>query len=238
VKQVLQNLKSGNTEVLDVPDLCRASNRLTVDTSRSLISAGTERMLLEFGRANLVTKARQQPARVRDVIAKAYSDGLAPTLDAVRSKLQQPMSLGYSNVGVISGVGQGVSMFEVGERVVSNGPHAEQVLVSPNLAAYVPDSVSNDAAAFTVVGSIALQGFRLASPTLGDTVVVVGLGLIGMLTAQIAAAAGCRVIGIDVSTDRCATAQQFGVKTIDVSRGADTVNSVMESTNGVGADIM
>ena len=156
-----------------------------------MISAGTERMLVEFGKASYIGKIRQQPEKVKMVMEKIVTDGITPTLSAVRSKLNQPIPLGYSNVGEVEEVSVGTKEFNVGDRVVSNGSHSEVVVVK-NLCARIPDNVDNSSAAFTVVGSIALQGVRLATPTLGETFVVIGAGLIGLLTIQLLRANGCR----------------------------------------------
>src|SRR5690606_25662528 len=158
------------------------------------------RMLVEFGRSNLISKARQQPDKVKQVLDKIKTEGLLPTLEAVFNKLGAPLPLGYCNVGRVIAVGEGVSGFNLGDRVASNGHHAEYVNVPKNLVAHIPENVSDEEAAFTVVGSIGLQGIRLCNPTLGETIVVIGLGLIGLLTAELLVANGCRVIGIDLDT--------------------------------------
>jgi threonine dehydrogenase-like Zn-dependent dehydrogenase len=155
------------------------------------------------------------------VLDKVKTDGLIPTLEAVRNKLDQPLPLGYCNAGVVMEVGAGVSGFAIGDRVISNGKHAEVVSVPVNLCAKIPDDVSDEEAAFTVIGAIALQGIRLAQPTLGEMVVVTGLGLIGLLTVQLLRAHGCRVLGLDFDPQKLALARQFGVETIDLSQGED-----------------
>ena len=165
MKQILQNLANGQTEIADVPCPRVPPGHLLIRTTRSLVSAGTERMLVEFGKANLLDKARQQPDKVRMVLDKVKTDGLMPTLDAVRSKLDQPLPLGYCNVGVVLEADAGVQGFAVGDRVVSNGKHAEVIAVPRNLCAKVPESVSDEAAAFTVLAAIGLQGVRLAHPS-------------------------------------------------------------------------
>ena len=184
VKQVLQNLGTGETTLVDVPAPRSAAGMVLIATRRTLISAGTERMLVDFGKASLLDKARKQPDKVRMVLDKIRTDGLFTTVEAIRSKLDQPLALGYCNAGVVIDVGTGVRDFRVGDRVVSNGPHAEIVCVPKNLCARIPNGVSDEAAAFTVLASIGLQGVRLVAPTLGETVVVMGMGLIGLMTAQ------------------------------------------------------
>ena len=167
MKQVLQSLRSGVTEVADVPAPGVSRGSVLIRTSRTLISAGTERMLVDFGKANLFEKARAQPDRVKMVLDKVRTDGLIPTVAAVMNKLDQPLALGYCNVGVVVDVGAGVTGFAVGDRVASNGKHAEVVSVPMNLCAKVPDGISDERAVFAVLGAIALQGIRLANPTLG-----------------------------------------------------------------------
>ena len=190
MRQILQSLRTGVTEIADVPCPSVVKGHLLIQTAQTLISAGTERMLVEFGKGGLVEKARQQPDKVRIVLDKIKTDGLMPTVEAVINKLDQPLPLGYCNVGRVAKVGSGETPFEVGDRVISNGKHADVVCVPFNLCAKVPDSVSDEAAAFTVLGAIALQGIRLVAPTLGETVVVTGLGLVGLITVQLLRANG------------------------------------------------
>ena len=152
-------------------------------------------MLVEFGKASLIDKARQQPDKVKQVLDKIKTDGVQPTIEAVFNKLGHPLPLGYCNSGTVVSIGNGVTEFKVGDRVASNGQHAEYVCVPKNLVANIPENVSNEEAAFTVIGSIGLQGIRLINPQLGETVVVIGLGLIGLIAAQLLQANGCRVIG-------------------------------------------
>lgn len=236
MKQILQNLKTGATEVADLPSPSVGTGQLLIRTTRSLISAGTERMLVEFGQANLIDKARQQPEKVRQVFDKVRTDGLPTTLNAVRSKLDQPLALGYSNVGVVAELGRGVEGFVVGDRVVSNGRHAEVVCVAKNLCARIPEAVPDDHAVFTVLAAIGLQGVRLVNPTLGECVVVTGLGLIGLLTVQLLRAQGCRVLGIDFDPARLAMAQQFGAETVDLTNGGDPLAAAAAFSRGRGVD--
>jgi predicted dehydrogenase/threonine dehydrogenase-like Zn-dependent dehydrogenase len=236
MKQILQSLKTGATEVVDIPCPSVKSRQLLIRATCSLISAGTERMLIDFGKANPIEKARQQPDKVRMVLDKIKTDGLLPTIDAVRGKLEQPLSLGYCNVGEILEVGKGVDGFTVGDRVASNGKHAEVVSVPVNLCAKIPNNVSNDEAAFTVVGAIALQGIRLTNPTLGEVVVVTGLGLIGQLAVQLLRANGCRVLGIDFDADKLAIAKSFGAEVVNLGAGEDPVKAAELFSRGRGAD--
>lgn len=236
MKQVLQSLLDGQTEVADVPTPAILPVSLLVDSRRSLVSAGTERMLVEFGRAGWIEKARQQPDKVRMVWDKVRTDGLAPTLETVRNKLDTPLPMGYCNAGVVREVGAGVSGFRVGDRVASNGRHAEVVCVPMNLCARIPDVVSDDEAAFTVIGAIALQGIRLANPTLGESVVVSGLGLVGLIAVQLLRANGCRVLGIDPDGARCELARGFGAETVNLSGGGDPLSAARLFSRGHGVD--
>lgn len=240
MKQILQNLKTGATELAETPRPRPKPEHLLIQTSASLISAGTERMLLEFGKANLLDKARQQPDKVRQVLDKVRTDGLIPTLEAVRSKLDQPLALGYCNVGAVfdtpESLPAGAYTFEKGERVASNGSHAEYVCVPANLCARIPDGVTDEEAAFTVIGAIGLQGIRLAGPTLGESFVVTGLGLIGLLAVQLLRAHGCRVLGIDYDSGKLQLARRFGAETVDLSRGEDPIAVSEAFSRGRGVD--
>ena len=193
-------------------------------------------MLIEFGKANLLNKARQQPDKVRQVLDKMCTDGVLPTLEAVRTKLDQTIALGYCNVGTVLEVGPGVERFAVGDRVASNGSHAEIVNVAANLCVPVPEAVAGDAAAFTVIGAVALQAVRLVQPTLGEAVMVSGLGLVGLMTVQILRAQGCRVIGADFDQARLELARQFGAETIDLAAGEDIVARSQIFSRGRGLD--
>ena len=231
MKQIIQDMKSGQTMLEEVPSPQVKSGSVLIKTSRSLVSLGTERMLVEFGKANLIEKARQQPDKVKQVLDKIKTDGLQPTLEAVFNKLGQPLPLGYCNVGTVVAIGK-----EVGDRVASNGQHAEFVCVPKNLVAKVPDNVSDEEAAFTVIGSIGLQGIRLLNPQLGETVVVTGLGLIGLIAAQLLKANGCKVIGIDFDEEKIQLARAKGIVAINPAKGTDPVKFVMEETDQIGAD--
>ena len=229
-------MKSGQTMLEEVPSPQVKSGSVLIKTSRSLVSLGTERMLVEFGKANLIEKARQQPDKVKQVLDKIKTDGLQPTLEAVFNKLGQPLPLGYCNVGTVVAIGKGVTELKVGDRVASNGQHAEFVCVPKNLVAKVPDNVSDEEAAFTVIGSIGLQGIRLLNPQLGETVVVTGLGLIGLIAAQLLKANGCKVIGIDFDEEKIQSARAKGIVAINPAKGTDPVKFVMEETDQIGAD--
>lgn len=236
MKHLLQSLGDGSTRVIDAPIPAATGPSLLVESRATVISAGTERMLVDFGRANLLDKARKQPEKVRQVLDKVLTDGLGPTLGAVRAKLDSPIPLGYCQAGVVAEIGSRVQRFSPGDRVVTNGPHAEYVRVPHTLAAHIPEGVSFESAAFTPLAAIGLQGLRLAQPTLGETVVVYGLGLIGLLTVQLARAAGCRVIGIDRDAGRAALAEQWGAELVTASDGVDVAQAVVDLTGGLGAD--
>ena len=183
MKQIIQNLKTGKTLLEEVPVPSVQKGHVLIKTKYSLISLGTEKMLVDFSKANLFEKARQQPDRVKQVIEKIKSDGLIPTLEQIFRKLNQPLPLGYCNSGIVVDVGDGVNEFQVGDRVTSNGNHAEFVNVPKNLVAKIPDNVTSEQATFTVVGSIGLQGIRLLKPSYGETIIVSGLGLIGLISS-------------------------------------------------------
>lgn len=234
MKQLLQSLKDGSTELADVPVPQVGDGHLLVRSHVSLVSAGTERMLVEFGKGNLLQKARQQPERVRMVVEKARTDGVVATYEAVQSKLDQPLALGYCNVGHV--VQSRVDGVAVGERVVSNGKHAEYVTVPKNLCARIPEGVSDEAASFTVLAAIGLQGIRLANPTIGETVAVFGLGMIGLLTVQMLRAQGCRVLGIDFDSSRLALAREYGADTVDLASGESVIDKAHSFSRGKGVD--
>lgn len=236
MKQIIQNIKDGQTILEEVPVPQVKSGHILVRTSRSLVSLGTERMLVDFGKANFIDKARQQPDKVKQVLDKVKTDGIKPTYESVMNKLGQPLPLGYCNVGEVVAVGKGVTEFRIGDRVASNGPHAEFVVVPVNLAVKVPGGVSDEEAAFTVIGSIALQGIRLLGPTFGETVVVVGLGLIGLITAELLRANGCVVVGFDFDEQKVSLAREKGVHAVNLAQGADPVAVVLEHTQDIGAD--
>jgi predicted dehydrogenase/threonine dehydrogenase-like Zn-dependent dehydrogenase len=236
MRQILQDMAKGATTLVTAPAPQASRNHLIINTCASLISAGTERMLVSFGKASYLEKARQQPDKVKMVLEKVQTDGLMTTLDAVRSKLAQPLPLGYCNVGVVAEVGPGVTEFRPGDRVVSNGPHADVVKAPRNLCAVIPDGVDDESAAFVVVASIGLQGIRLAQPTLGESFVVTGAGLIGLLTVQLLRAHGCRVLAIDYDESKLQLARSFGAETCNPGRDEDPVAAGMAFSRGHGVD--
>jgi predicted dehydrogenase/threonine dehydrogenase-like Zn-dependent dehydrogenase len=235
LRQVLQSLNTGAIELVEAPAPLVRDRHLLIETRRTLISAGTERMLLQFGRANLVQKALQQPARVKEVVGKARTDGVVATIEAVRAKLDQPITLGYCNAGVIRELGRDAPGFKLGDRVVSNGPHAELIIVGRNLAAKIPDGLEDDEACFAPLAAVALQGCRLAAPSLGETFCVMGLGLVGLMAVQLLRAHGCRVLGADFAPERLELARRWGAVTIDLGT-EDPVERAMSLTGGMGVD--
>ena len=236
MKQLTQDLDSGETRLVEVPTPMPEYGTVLIKTHRSLVSLGTERMLVEFGKANYLQKARQQPEKVKQVFQKIQSDGLKPTMHAVFRKLGEPIPLGYSNAGEVIAVGDGVNEFKIGDRVISNGHHAEIVCVPKNLVAKIPDEVSFEEASFTVIGAIALQGIRLLNPSFGETVVVTGLGLIGLIAAQLLHAHGCRVIGLDIDDKKLSLAESWGITTLKITPDIDPVAFVKYETQSIGAD--
>ncbi len=240
MKQIFQSLKNGQTLVFDVPAPALKPGYLLIQTRQTLISAGTERMLVDFGRGNWIEKAKSHPDKVKQVIEKMKTDGFLATWEAIARKLEDPIPIGYCNVGVVvssevENTGSDTD-FKVGDRVLSNGPHAEWVCVPKNLCAKIPKNVSDEEAVFAVLGSIGLQGLRLASPTLGESFVVIGLGMIGLLTAQLLKANGCRVLGVDLDSRKIEIAKNFGMETVDLSARVDLLGAASIFSKNLGVD--
>ncbi len=236
MKQIIQDLINGETQLIELPSPSLSKGHLIIRTHYTLVSSGTEKMLLNFGKASWIEKARLQPEKVQQVISKIKTDGLFSTIDAVHKKLAIAIPLGYCNVGEVIEIASDVSEFKLGDRVVSNGPHAELVCVGKNLVAKIPDEVSYEEAVFTIIASIALQGIRLVQPNLGDIIVVQGLGLIGLITAQLLKANGCKVIGIDRDTDRIKLAESWGVQCFNTTDSHSCVHEVLNCTSQNGVD--
>ena len=234
MKKLILNIKNGELSLIETPVPKIGEGELLIRTELSMISLGTEKMLINFGKSNYLKKALQQPHRVKQVINKISTDGIFPTFETIKNKLDEPISLGYCNFGKI--VESKSAEFSVGDRVISNGPHAEFVTTPSNLVAKVPENVSQKEAVFTVLASIGLQGIRLVNPTLGENVVVYGLGLIGLLTCQILVANGCNVIGIDVDNEKCEFGKNLGVRVINGKDEEFLLNEVQQVTMGHGAD--
>jgi predicted dehydrogenase/threonine dehydrogenase-like Zn-dependent dehydrogenase len=237
MKQLLQNMKTGKTGVEEVPVPTPRAGMALVKVAASLVSAGTERMVVEFAEKSLVGKARSRPDLVKQVLDKARREGLIPTVQAAFNRLDQPMALGYSSAGTIVALGSDMHGFKVGQRVACAGGgyavHAEYNLVPRNLLTPLPKKVDFESAAFTTLGAIALHGFRLAEPQLGENVAVIGLGLLGLLTLQLASAAGCRLLGIDLDPQRVALASSLGLEAV-LRKNAESASQA--STTGRGFD--
>jgi len=238
VREVLQSLRGASAELADVAPPRPAPGHLLIRSVASVVSAGTERMLTEFAQANLVGKARQQPERVRQVIDKARSDGLMSTVDAVRARLDEPLAMGYANAGRVVAVGEGVSGFSVGDLVASNGAHAEVVSVPVTLCARVPEGVPPDEAAMASLAAIALQGIRLAQPSLGERFVVTGLGLIGLLAVQLLKGHGCQVMGVDLDPGRLELALALGATEVHQAEAAVAGAELFSGGRGVDGVIV
>lgn len=232
-------MRNGVTEIVDVPVPAVKPGMALIRTSASLVSAGTERMLVDFAEKSLLGKAQSRPDLVRQVIDKAKREGIIPTIEAAFSRLDQPMVLGYSSAGTIMEVGPGLSGFKAGDRVACGGGghavHAEYAVVPQNLMAHIPDTVVFESAAFTTLGAIAMHGFRLGQPQVGEQVGIVGLGLLGLLAVGIARAAGCRVFGVDLDPRRVELARNMGAEAV-VRDGAE--QAVLQATHGMGCDLV
>ena len=239
MKQLLQNIKTGKSTVEDVPIPTPREGQALVKVDASLVSAGTERMVVEFSEKSLVGKARSRPDLVKQVMDKARREGLVNTAQAAFNRLDQPMALGYSSAGTIMALGKNMQGFKVGQRVACAGGgyavHAEYNVVPRNLLTPLPKKVDFETAAFTTLGAIALHGFRLAEPQIGENVAVIGMGLLGLLTAQIGVAAGCNVLGIDIDPARITLASSLGLRTV---RRAEAVDSATMFTANRGFDVV
>jgi predicted dehydrogenase/threonine dehydrogenase-like Zn-dependent dehydrogenase len=239
MKQLLQNIKTGKSIVEDVPVPTPSAGQALVKVETSLVSAGTERMVVEFAEKSLVGKARSRPDLVKQMIDKARREGLSNTVQAAFNRLDQPMALGYSSAGTIVALGENMQGFKMGQRVACAGGgyavHAEYNVVPRNLLTPLPENVDFESAAFTTLGAIALHGFRLSEPQIGESVAVIGMGLLGLLAAQIATAAGCNVLGVDIDQDRITLASSLGLRA--VSRAA-AVDSASAFTANHGFDVI
>ena len=236
MKQILQNLGTGQTEIIETPCPQIKAGHILISTKASLISTGTERAAISDSKTSVVKKVLQQPEKVKKAWKLLQSEGFTATKGAIEKQFDFPITMGYSNVGVVIGVGPDIKKFKIGDRVVSNGPHAEVVNIPKNLVAKIPESVNNETAAFTVLASIGLQGIRLVEPTLGETIAVIGLGVIGLLSVQILKASGCQVIAFDLDPERVKIAESYGATGFTISEGKDPVAFAHLETAGVGVD--
>jgi polar amino acid transport system substrate-binding protein len=238
MKQVLQSMRSGKVSVHDVPAPAVQHGRVLVRTAASLISAGTEKTAVDAGKKSLPARAKERPDLVKQVIDRVKTEGIASTYAAVKAKLDGTTALGYSASGIVAAVGEGVSSFSVGDRVACAGAdyasHAEMISVPQNLCVRLPDSISFEEGAFGTLGAIALQGVRLSQPTLGESFVVIGLGLLGQITVQLLTANGCRVFGVDIDESKLNLAKQLGAEVCSLP--ADAHRNVKEWSRGRGAD--
>src|SRR5690349_18450781 len=239
MKQLLQNIKTGKSIVEEVPVPTPREGQALVKVEASLVSAGTERMVVEFAEKSLVGKARSRPDLVKQMLDKAQREGLVNTVQAAFNRLDQPMALGYSSAGIIVALGEEMQGFKIGQRVACAGGgyavHAEYNVVPSNLLTPLPNNVDFESAAFTTLGAIALHGFRLAEPQIGENVAVIGMGLLGLLAAQIATAAGCHVLGIDVDPARITLASSLGLQAV---LRAEAVDSSDAFTANRGCDLI
>ncbi len=242
MKQVVQNIRQGRTEIVEIPVPKPPPGAVLVRTAASVVSVGTERMVVEFAARSLLGKARSRPDLVRQVLQKARREGVLSAVDAAFKRLSRPMALGYSSAGIVVEAGDGVVEFHPGDRVACAGGghavHAEFAVVPVNLLAPVPDAVSLEDAAFATLGAVALHGFRLSEAVLGETVGVIGLGLLGLLTAQIAHAAGCRVLGVDLDPARVQLARRLGVEAAVARADAGSAARTFSASRGLDAVIV
>ena len=236
MKQVFQSLKDGQVSLDDVPIPSVRSGYVLIRTTKSLISTGTEKILLNFGRSNYLSKAMQQPDKVKQALDKIKTDGIMATYESISNKLNEPMEIGYCNVGKVIAVGEGVTEFKIGDRVASNGKHAEIVNISKNLCAKIPDEVNDSDAVFTILGSIGLHGIRLSKPSIGEKYAVIGLGLIGLVTIQILKAHGCECVGFEYDEDRIKIANDLGFETIKLSHDINVEETINNFQDEIGFD--
>ncbi|HTS18625.1 MAG TPA: bi-domain-containing oxidoreductase [Verrucomicrobiae bacterium] len=240
MKQLVQDFKTGDIKLVDVPSPALAPGSVRVRNAFSLVSAGTERATVSLAQQSLVGKARSRPDLVRRVLDTVKREGISAAVRKVQSRLDQWKALGYSCAGTIVEVGEGVTGLSVGDRVACGGQdyasHAEEVVVPQNLCARVPDGVPLEHAAFTTLGAIAMQGVRQADVRLGESVAVIGLGLVGQLTVQIAKAAGCVVLGVDVSAEACELAKRCGCDAVATRTSGDVERLAARLTNEFGVD--
>jgi predicted dehydrogenase len=237
MKQLVQNLRTGETSIVDVPIPKPGRGMVLVRTAASLVSVGTERMVVEFAEKNLLGKARSRPDLVRQVLDKARREGILTTIESAFNRLDQPMALGYSSAGTVVAVGESVEAYKTGDRVACAGGgyavHAEFVVIPENLVTKLPDQLDFESATFATLSAIALHGFRLAAPQIGERVAVIGLGLLGLLCVGIAKAAGCQIFGVDIDPTRVALAARLGAQASNREGAEEAARSF---SRGLGVD--
>jgi threonine dehydrogenase-like Zn-dependent dehydrogenase len=238
MKQLIQSFKTGELGLFEVPAPICQENGALVQTTVSLVSAGTEKMLVDFAKKSMLAKAKDRPDLVKQVVDKMKKEGVRNTLEKVFTKLDTPIPLGYSSAGKIIEVGSNIDGFNIGDRVACGGAgyanHSEINYVPKNLMVKIPDGVDDIDASFVTVGAIALQGVRQTEPKLGEKVAVMGLGLLGQLTVQLLKANGCKVIGSDIDPDKMALALKLGAD--EVCHAGDLIKKANEFSNGYGVD--
>lgn len=235
MKQVIQNIRNGALSLQEIPAPMVQPGQVLIANQASLISAGTEKLIMDLAGKSLLGKARERPDQVKRVLEKIRNEGLLHTVNQVRTKLDEPMTMGYSSAGIVLACGAGVQDLKPGDRVASNGPHAEVVCVPRNLCAKIPDNVPFSEASFAILGSIALQAIRLSRSELGETAFVIGLGLIGQIAVLLLRAAGVRVIGTDLDAAKCEQAIRLGA---EVARPGLSGSDVEQLTAGLGSDVV
>ncbi len=238
MKQIIQSYKTGKMEVVEVPIPGCGENGILIQTKSSLVSAGTEKMMIDLAKKSLLGKAKSRPDLVKQVLEKMKKEGFQSTIQKVMTKLDSPVPLGYSCAGEIIMSGKNVMGFSKGDRVACAGAgyanHAEINFIPKNLFTKIPDSVSFEDASFVTVGSIALQGIRQLNPTIGEKIAVIGSGLIGQLTIQLLKANGCNVIAIDINKNKLLLAEEMGADKTALS--SDMFSCIEDYTKGVGVD--
>ncbi|MBN2601033.1 MAG: bi-domain-containing oxidoreductase, partial [Candidatus Marinimicrobia bacterium] len=238
MKQIIQSYKTGQMEIVDVPIPPCGDNGVLVQTTYSLISAGTEKMLIDIAKKSMIGKAKARPDLVKQVLNKIKKEGLIPTVQKVLTKLEVPIPLGYSCAGNVLLTGRNIKGIQSGDRVACAGAgfanHAEINVVPKNLMVRIPENVTDEQAAFTTVASIALQGVRQCNPTIGEKIAVIGTGLIGLITVQLLKANGCDVLALDIDSDKLKLAKSFGADV--VANSTDTIASAESFSKGIGVD--
>lgn len=238
MKQLIQSYKTGELGLFDVPPPICEENGVLIRTTASLVSAGTEKMIVDIARKSLIGKARARPDLVKQVMSKMKQEGIKNTLSKVFNKLDTPIPLGYSCAGRVVEVGKNVSDVSMDDRMACGGSgyanHSSVNYVPQNLLVKIPENVGDIDASFVTVGAIALQGVRQTEPSLGELIAVIGLGLIGQLTVQLLKANGCRVLGVDIDEAKLNLAKKLGADT--VCKSNEIISVASDFSNGYGVD--